>query len=233
MGRPVARAWRRAYIGGMNRRTLLLSAAALSFARPCAPALAQARPFVPTAQDRTDIARVEAYLNSVRALQARFRQTAPNGSSSVGQAWLQRPGRLRFQYDPPTPFLLVAGNTGFLVFNDSKLNQTSNIPIGSTPLGLLLQDNLRLSGDVTVTGITRPPGQLQVSLVRTKTPQDGSLTLIFADPPLALVQWVVVDAQRLETSIRLSEVKLGGTFDQKLFQFIDPRFFQNNQGSGG
>ena len=47
------------------------------------------------------------------------------------------------------------------------------------------------------------------------------------------MQWVVVDAQRLETSIRLSEVKLGGTFDQKLFQFIDPRFFQNNQGSGG
>lgn len=218
----------------MNRRALLLSAlAAPALPFLSSPAAAQARPFVPTAQDRADIARVEAYLNSVRSLQARFRQTAPNGSSSVGQAWLQRPGRLRFQYDPPTPFLLVAGNTGFLVFNDSKLNQTSNIPVGSTPLGLLLQDNLRLSGDVTVTAINRFPGQLQVSVVRTKSPQDGSLTLIFADPPLALVQWVVVDAQRLETSVRLSDVKVGGTFDPKLFQFVDPRFFQNNPGGGG
>jgi len=211
----------------MNRRALLLSTLALPLARP---AWAQARPFVPTAQDRADLARVEAALNGVRALHARFRQTAPNGAVSEGQAWLQRPGRLRFQYDPPSPFLLVGGN-GLLVFNDSQLKQTSNIPLGSTPLGLLLQDNLRLTGDVTVTGMARLPGQLQVTVVRTKTPADGSLTLVFADPPLALQQWVVLDAQRLETQVRLYNIEMGGSFDQKLFRFIDPRFFQNNDGS--
>ncbi len=57
---------------------------------------------------------------------------------------------MRFQYDPPAPFLLVAGH-GLLVFNDSQLEQTSNIPLGRTPLGLLLRDNLKLSGDITVT----------------------------------------------------------------------------------
>jgi outer membrane lipoprotein-sorting protein len=213
----------------MTRRALLLSTLALPLA---APAWSQARPFVPTAQDRADLQRVEAYLNGVRALRSRFRQTAPNGATSEGQAWLQRPGRLRFQYDPPSPFLLVGGN-GLLVFNDSQLKQTSNIPLGSTPLGLLLQDNLRLSGDVTVTGVARPPGQLQVTVVRTKSPADGSLTLVFADPSLALVQWVVLDAQRLQTQVRLYNIEMGGTFDQKLFQFIDPRFFQNNQGGNG
>ena len=182
-------------------------------------------------QDRTDLARVETYLNSVRTLHARFLQIAPNGATSEGQAWLSRPGRLRFQYDPPSPFLLVGGS-GLLVFHDSQLKQTSNIPLNSTPLGILLQDNLRLSGDVTVTKITRPPGQLQVSLVRTRSPQDGTLTLIFADQPLALRQWTVLDAQRQETRVTLYNVELGGTFDPKLFQFVDPKFFQN-QPTGG
>ena len=184
-----------------------------------------------TPQDRADLARVETYLNSVRNLHSRFRQVAPNGGISEGQAWLSRPGRLRFQYDPPSPFLLVGGN-GLLVFHDAKLKQTINIPLDSTPLGILLQDNLRLSGDVTVTKVTRAPGQLQVSLVRTRTPQDGTLTLIFADQPLALRQWTVLDAQRQETRVTLFNIELGGVFDAKLFQFIDPKFFQNPANGG-
>jgi len=231
---PVAPAPPGGYIRAMTRRALLLSALALPLAAtaPFSAARAQARPFVPTAQDRADLQRVEAALNGIRALHSRFLQTAPNGAVSEGQAWLQRPGRLRFQYDPPSPFLLVGGN-GLLVFNDKQLNQTSNIPLGSTPLGLLLQDNLRLSGDVTVTGMNRLPNQLQVTVVRTKSPGDGSLTLIFAEPQLALQQWVVTDAQRLETRVRLYNIEMGGTFDQKLFQFVDPRFFQNNIGGNG
>ncbi len=207
----------------MKRRTLLLSTLLLPLS---APARAQLRSAVLTPQDRADIARVETYLNGVRTLHSRFLQIAPNGATSEGQAWLQRPGRLRFQYDPPSPFLLVGGH-GLLVFNDRQLRQTSNIPLGSTPLGLLLEDNLRLSGDVTVTGLVRQPGGLQVSLVRTKTPADGTLTLIFADAPLALRQWTVIDAQRQETRVTLYNVELGGAFDQSLFTFIDPRFFDS------
>lgn len=209
----------------MKRRALLLA----PFVLPLA-AHAQARAL--TAQDRADIARVETYLNSIKTLRARFLQVAPDGSTSEGQAWLQRPGRMRFQYDPPAPFLLVGGH-GLLVFHDSELKQTSNIPLGQTPLGLLLQDNLRLAGDVTVSRVTHLPGQLQISLYRTATPQDGTLTLIFADNPLVLRSWVVTDAQRRDTTVTLYNAQLGGTFDQKLFEFIDPRFFQNNNGGNG
>lgn len=212
----------------MNRRALLFA----PFLAPLlAPAASAQAPPALSPQDRADIARVESYLNGIRTLHSRFRQIAPNGGTSEGQAWLERPGRLRFEYDPPSPFLLVGGH-GLLVFHDSQLKQTSNIPLGSTPLGLLLQDNLRLSGDVTVAGLTRAPGQLQVRLLRTKSPADGTLTLIFADAPLALRQWSVVDAQRQETRITLYNVELGGTFNQKLFEFVDPRFFQNNVGRG-
>jgi outer membrane lipoprotein-sorting protein len=202
------------------RRTLLLSAAALlplsltAHADPPAVAL--------TAQDQADIGRIEAYLNSLKSLKAHFMQVAPDGGISEGTAWLERPGRMRFQYDPPAPFLLIAAH-GQLIFHDSSLGQTSNLPLGRTPLGILLADHVELSGAVTVTAIQHLPGQIQLTLVRTASPGDGSLTLIFTDPPLTLRQWTVLDAQRRETHVTLSNAQTGGTFDQTLFeQFYVP-----------
>jgi len=218
----------------IRRRSLLsLFIMPLVAAPALVPALA-AGPvpaYQPDARDRADLARIEAYLNGLRSLKAHFLQVAPNGAVAQGTAWLQRPGRMRFQYDPPSPLLLVAGH-GLVVFHDSQLNQTSNIPIGQTPLGILLADTVSMSGDVTVTGMQRQPVQIQVSLVRTTSPADGTLTLVFADNPLTLRQWSVVDAQRQETRVTLYNVELGGSFDPKLFEFIDPRFFHGREGGG-
>ena len=176
----------------IDRRTLLLAATALlpfSLTARAAPGLAL------TAEDQTDISRIEAYLNGLKSLKAHFLQVTQDGAVSEGTAWLERPGRMRFQYDPPAPFLLIASH-GVLTFHDSALQQTTNIGLGRTPLGILLAADVKLSGAVTVTGLQRLPGQLQVTVVRTDNPGDGSLTLIFADPPLTLRLWTVVDAQR-------------------------------------
>jgi len=197
--------------GMIARRFLLLSAAALlPFSAGAAP---------PSARDEADIARIEAYLNGLKTLKAHFIQAAPDGAISEGTAWLQRPGRMRFQYNPPSPFLLIAGH-GVLTFNDSALQQTSNIPLSRTPLGILLADTVVLSGAVTVTAIQRLPGQIEITLVRTESPGDGSLTLTFADNPLTLRQWTVIDAQRRETRVTLYNIQLGGSFDQQLFEQI-------------
>ena len=207
----------------MNRRALLATALAAA----AAPAGAQdvARPMALTAQDRADLARIEAYLNGLRTLKARFLQIAPDGATSAGHAWIERPGRMRFEYDPPSPFLLVAGG-GNGMFFDKSLNQVTYFPLSQTPLGILLSENIRLGGDVTVTAITRMPGQIQVTLVRTKSPGDGSITLVFADTPLLLRQWVVLDAQQRETRVSLFNMALGGRFDRKLFETADPRLMQ-------
>lgn len=179
--------------------------------------------------DHDDLTRIEGYLNGVRSLKARFVQTAPDGSVTQGLALMQRPGRMRFQYDPPSPFLLVA-NYGVLFFHDFQLNQTTNIPLSRTPLGILLANQTSLSGEVTVTRFVRLPGQLQVSLVRTASPGEGTLTLIFADNPLSLRQWIVLDQQGKQTRVAFTNMDVGANIDSKLF---DSHELTNSQGSGG
>src|SRR5450759_5655024 len=113
----------------MNRRTLLsVLPLLLAPAVLLRPALAAEPRFVPTERDRADLSRIETYLNALRALKARFLQVAPDGAVSGGVVWLERPGRMRFQYDPPSPILLVAGH-GVVLFHDRQLNQTSNVLI--------------------------------------------------------------------------------------------------------
>ena len=211
----------------MKRRALL----ALGLLSLCAPAGAQPgrvpvtpepRAAVLSLGDRADVARIEAYLNGLRTLRARFLQVAPDGAVNEGNAWIERPGRMRFEYDPPSPLLLVAGNGGGM-FYDKQLKQVTNFPLSSTPLGILLADNLKLAGGVTISGIVRFPGQIQVSMFRTGSPGDGSLTLVFADQPLSLRQWMITDSQQRETSVSLFNVALGGRFDQKMFETADPR----------
>jgi outer membrane lipoprotein-sorting protein len=202
-----------------------LSLAALPLtAFPLARAKAQLASSPPTTpQDQADIARVEAYLNSIHTMQARFLQVDANGNSIGGNVWMQRPGRMRFEYDPPDRMLLVAGH-GLLVYYDPAVRQTSNLFLSSTPLGLLLQDNLKLAGPVTVTGIARATGQIQITIVRTKNPSDGAITLIFATDPLTLRSWIIRDAQGRQTQISLYDVKFGGTFPQSMFTFVGPQF---------
>jgi len=192
---------------------MLATLPAASFAAPHAVVLSDA--------DQATLRAAETYLNGLHTLKAKFLQIGPDGATTTGTAWLDRPGRLRFEYDPPSPLLLVAGQ-GTVVFRDNKVDQTSNIPMEQTPLGLLLRDRITLSGDVTVTDFQRPPGQLQITVVKTASPDDGSLTLLLSADPLALEGWTVVDAQGRETRVRLSQATLGGDFDPSLFVFVDP-----------
>jgi outer membrane lipoprotein-sorting protein len=199
----------------MRLMRYLVLAVILAAAAP-KPGDAQPHAAVLTDADAAALHQAEGYLSSVRALKGHFLQIAPDGGTSTGTAWLVRPGRIRFQYDPPSPLLLVANN-GLVVVRDSKLDSTETIPEGQTPLGLLMRDNLAFSGDVTVTDIRRPPGLLEITLVKTSAPGDGSLTLDLDDNPMALAGWSVVDAQGRQTRIKLSDVTLGGHYDGSLF----------------
>ncbi|MGG5886654.1 LolA family protein [Falsiroseomonas sp. HC035] len=200
----------------MNRRLLLTAAAGL-----LAPRFASAQGNL----DRAAIARVEAYLNGLRTLRARFLQVAQNGASAQGTALISRPGRMRFDYDPPEPLLLVASGGQVLMY-DRELRQPTAVPASSTPLGMLLRPEIRLAGDITVTATERSGGFLRVSMHRTGARAEGLLTLALAEQPMELRQWTVLDAQGRETRVTLYEVQTGMALENRLFDFNDPRFLE-------
>lgn len=190
---------------------------ALVLALVAVPAAAQTL----SERDRADVARIETYLNTITSLRGRFLQVAPDGAVSEGKVWLRRPGRLRFEYDPPVPVLVVADGL-FVVMHDKELGQVNRIPLGTTPLSVLLRDEIKLAGGVTVKGVERQPGTLRVTVFDSDRPREGELTLVFSDMPLALRQWVVTDARGLATSVSLANVEFNLPLEGRLFVFTDP-----------
>ncbi|MCH8181769.1 MAG: outer membrane lipoprotein carrier protein LolA [Proteobacteria bacterium] len=182
-----------------------------------------------SAQDKADISRVEDLLNGIQTLQARFTQLSDNGGTAEGVFYLQRPGRLRFEYDPPTPILIV-GTGKTIVFYDSRLGQVTYVPIKSTPLGFLVDETISFSGDTEVVRVDREPGALAITLADKKGRRDGTITLIFSDSPLRLRMWRVTDAQGKVTTIALSGMRTNLTLDAELFRFVNPDPFGQTSG---
>ena len=206
------------------RRILAAAAVALSVTTAGAvldSALAAPRAAALSAQDQTLVAQAESYLNGIGTLQSKFVQVAPNGHQTTGTFYLARPGRMRLEYDPPVKDFVVADGA-FIFYWDGEMRQQSSAPIGSTLADFILRKNIRLSGDVTVTGVYQAPGLVEISLTETKDPGKGTLTLVFEDRPFQLRKWRVLDAQGLTTEVALMNPREGMQFDSKLFYFIEP-----------
>lgn len=165
---------------------------------------------------------VESYLNGLKTLEARFVQVASNGDFAEGRLYLMRPGRLRIEYDPPKPDLIVSD--GFMLMHyDRELRQASHVPLDTTPAGLLVDERIALNSDkVTVIGLERDTGAVRLGLVRTSDPSEGTVTLVFSEKPLALRKWIVVDAQGIVTSVTLQNPVFGQVLDKKMFYLDIP-----------
>jgi outer membrane lipoprotein-sorting protein len=178
-----------------------------------APVPAQLAP-----QDTLELQRIAAYLNNIRTMTARFQQVANNGGISTGKLWVARPGRMRFEYDAPTPITLLA-DTASVYYWDKELNQTSKYELRQTPAWFFLRDPISFGPDVVVTRFERRGGAVYVTVVESARPDAGSLTLVFTENPLALRQWTVVDQQGKTTTVALSDVQFGMALDPRLFQY--------------
>lgn len=201
-----------------KRRTVLAAAVAVAVTAAMVPlrsASAQA----------SVVADVERYLNSIDTLEARFSQIAPDGGLATGKVYIQRPGRLRFDYDPPSRIRLIAPGDWRLIFYDASIKQVNGIPIRQTPLGILLDSEISLAEGVEVVAVDRSADEVAVTLIRDGAADQGSVTLIFGERPLALRRWSVVDPQGLRTHVLLEEVETGGQIDPELFRWRDPTIF--------
>ena len=180
-----------------------------------------------SAQDQADISRIERDLNSIKTLEARFIQISTNGGVAEGRVYLSRPGKLRFEYAPPTPILIVSSGL-VITYYDHELQQVTETLLKATPVAFLVQEKVALSGDVTVTKIERGRGLLRVTVTETDDAEDGSITLVYTDKPFALRQWVVVDPQGSSTTITLVNTRTGLKLDPKLFVFEPPKELEDN-----
>lgn len=168
-----------------------------------------------------DIQLVENYLQGLKSARARFVQTTHDGTQLVGTFYLQRPGKLRFEYDDPIKDFVVADGF-FIYFYDAELGEQTNAPIGQTLADFFLRKDLSLTKDVKVTSIRRKGGFLQVELVQQSDPEAGSLTLALKEDPMTLSKWRVVDAQGLITEIELFYLKEDIKHPADLFVYKDP-----------
>ena len=180
-----------------------------------------------TGEERAEIQRIERYLNGMTTMQARFLQASSNGQYAEGSLYISRPGKLRIEYDPPVPVLIVTDGT-FLIYYDKQLEQVSHIPLGSTPASILTRPDIRLTGgDLILTGFESKGGALRVTVVQASDPYSGQVTLVFDRDPLALRKWTVVDAQGIETDVSLIAARVDIPLDPDLFRFRDPRIFKD------
>jgi outer membrane lipoprotein-sorting protein len=207
---------RGALAAGVGALAALALAPLLFAAGPAQAANGAAPPIEPTQENQADIARIEDYLNGITTLRAKFQQYSEGGGVVFGDLYVRRPGRMRVEYAPPVPVVLIAD--GILVsYYDSELDQLSQLPISSTPAWFLLRDDISLSDGVTVTALDKKPGALRLTMYQTKEPEAGSVELIFADQPLELRQWKITDAAGKQARIGLFDVRIGGALPNELF----------------
>jgi outer membrane lipoprotein-sorting protein len=207
-----------------NRRRVIVGGAVMG-AAVLAPGLVRAA--APVAahlgdQDRADVGRVVSYLNNIHTLESHFQQIAADGSDSSGMLYVERPGKLRLEYNPPVPVMIIADGRG-IYYWDSKLQQLSETRVEDTPAWFLLRPDIQASGDVTVTHFERKPGILQVTMVETANADLGTVTLTLADQPLELRQWTIVDAQNRPVTVTLTDPRFGMAIEPRMFDWIDPR----------
>lgn len=164
---------------------------------------------------------IESYFNSVDTMQSRFLQFNSDGTIYQGDLLIDRPGKMRIEYDDPVPYLIVADGT-FYIFVDEELEQASHIPLELTPAEILLRQPLSLENDLRVTDAARADGRLMITVTHNQEDDLGSLTFIFDEDPLELLQWVVMDTQGLTTRVVLQNPILGAELDRDLFRFINP-----------
>ena len=177
------------------------------------------------------VSAVEAYLANLRSLQARFVQQNPGGGMVSGTLSLERPGKVRFEYDDDIQVLIVAdGKTLNMI--DYEVGEITKWPVKDTPLAILVERDLALDENVSI--LTAGPGALgnMVSMTAEdpKKPELGVMTLVFSvnddgaeAPELTLRLWQVVDPQGGITTVTLQETILNAELDEKLWTFDDPR----------
>jgi outer membrane lipoprotein-sorting protein len=169
--------------------------------------------------EKADLQRISVYLNTIKSVQGRFLQIGGDGRQELGNFYLRKPGRVRFEYQKPNPNLIIADGATVAVQN-ADLHTTDRYPLLHSPLELLLSDNVDLSNDRRISAVKHEQGALSLTARDTT----GRITLTFADSgaaSLELREWEVVDASGSHTRIVVNEMHEADDIPPGLFVIQD------------
>jgi outer membrane lipoprotein-sorting protein len=204
----------------VSRRQLALGAGALAaFAALPASAFAQSNL---SADDRAVLQQAQAYLQGLTSAQGDFVETGPGGQVRRGKFWLQRPGRMRFEYTDPAGLLVVSNGSNVMRY-DPRLEVFRQVPLSQTPLSTFLAREVRLDQGVRIDRVTRmASGAYAITARDSRRPNDGQVILAFAGNPVRLQEWTITDAQGARTRTQLTTLRNAPGLAASLFQLRDP-----------
>jgi len=175
------------------------------------PALAQAAPAgISAAQD------IANKFSSVKTLTGSFVQFGPRGDQTGGTFYIERPGKIRFNYNKPSPIRVISDGKS-VVINNRKLDTWDLYPLSKTPLKLLLSDQIDLSTK-SVKSVKQEPDMTTIVLGDKSVFGNSTISMMFDPKTSDLRQWTITDAQGLDTTVMITDVRTGVRFADDMFK---------------
>jgi outer membrane lipoprotein-sorting protein len=175
--------------------------------------------------------RIADHFSSVRTMTGEFVQFGPRGEQTGGKFFLQRPGRIRFNYENPSPMRVISDGKSVVIGN-VKLKTWDIYPLSKTPLALLLADRIDLKSKM-VRGVQEDPDLITIKLGDKNLFADSTITMMFDPKSFELRQWTITDNQGKDTSVMIFNVQTGVKFDEKVFRVPYDEVHKQNAGSSG
>ncbi|MFP5077492.1 outer membrane lipoprotein carrier protein LolA [Rhizobium sp. YIM 134829] len=194
----------------MTRRTLLAGIAVLGAVAALGLPMPEARAQASVAQKIAD------HFASVKTMSGEFVQFGPRGEQTGGKFYISRPGKIRFNYEAPSPMRVIADGKAVVIGNQ-KLKTWDLYPLSKTPLNLLLSDTIDLSGK-QVRDVKEEPDLITIVLGDRSIFGDSTITMMFDPKTYDLRQWTITDAQKKDTSVMIFNVRTGIPMDDRVFE---------------
>src|ERR1700687_5322689 len=173
------------------------------------------------AGQKAQAARVSSYLSSLQTLVGNFVQVGPDGSKTKGDFYIQKPGKVRFEYDSPSPIAIIADGSSLAV-RDRKLATQDIYPLSQTPLRFLLSDRIDLLKDTNVVNVTADDMYISVTIEEKQSLIGTSrLMLMLGAKDGQLKQWTVTDPQGYDTTVAIYNLDTTRRVNPDLFKLDD------------
>ncbi|TBX28226.1 LolA family protein [Nioella sediminis] len=171
---------------------------------------------LPAMADPIPLSDLSDYLNDLRTAEASFTQISDDGAIATGTLYIQRPGRMRFEYDD-SELLVMAGGGQVAIFDDRANTAPEQYPLRRTPLNLILARNVDLDRSDMILSHEGDETTTRIIAQDPEEPDIGYITLVFTDEPVELRQWIVTDSTGFNTTVILGELEEGGNIPARHF----------------